>query len=202
MDDPKTAPQRIVRFDSNPFLDGPTQGIVKAVATQLSVVPQFKLIFGANIDEYKRSDYGISNLPAIRFYNEDFIKESEDWFINGDVIADALFPPNIRRKQLQVLQDVLAAALMQQFRRTSFFNACQELAPGLNQLGRVFRVDKKMGFEWSDGIIPLTRFTINFRLDLRAWDIYLEASNRTVDDPFVKSLEDLKTIMLDIQGVE
>jgi hypothetical protein len=195
------ASERIDNFAANPFLDGPTEFLVKTMAAELVKVPQFKLIFAEYIDCYRRMDYPIRGLPALRLYNNAFVKEFESWFITGDIICDVIFPASLRRIQTQQLQDTISAALLQQFRRPSFFTACEALVPGLNELGKTFSVDKSRGFQWNDDLVPLTQITVNFRLDLREWDLYLEAQDRTKDDPFERTLGDLGEIITTIQAL-
>jgi hypothetical protein len=190
---------RIDNFEKNPFISGPAEFLVATVAEQIALVPQFKLIFGEFIDPYMRRDYPDRNLPVIRIYNETFSKESDDSWIDGDLKLDVIFPPSIRRRELQQLQDTISSALIQQFRRTDFFNAVSEDVPGLNWLGKVFSADKTMGFEWNDElVVPLTQITLNFRIDLRAWDAYLESTNRTKQDPFQYTLANLERIYTNI----
>ena len=45
-----------------------------------------------------------------------------------------------------------------------------------------------------DTMVPLVVMSVNFRVDLREWDLYLESDNRTVDDPFERTLATLVTI--------
>lgn len=183
------------------FLDGPSEFLVKVVASELLKVSQFKAIFGENIDPYKRMDYGYSNFPAVRLYNDVALKEFDSWFITGDLKADVIFPASLRRNENQQFQDTVSNALLQQFRRTAFFNAVTAGVPGLNELGKRFEVNKQLGFEWQDEVVPLTQITLNFRLDLRIWDEYLVSDNRTKEDPFEKTLADLKRIVAEFQGL-
>ena len=203
---PKTAdiddPDRLKRFQANPFLDGPTEFLVKVVAEEISKVPQFKAIFGDFIEPYMRMDFPVRSLPALRIYNRAWTKEAESWFINGDLVADVIWPASIRRTETQHLPDTICAALCQQFRRPRFFHdQVGARVPGLNELGKIFSVEKNLGFEWADDFLPLTEITVNFRLDLRAWDDYLEDTYRTKDDPFEKTLEDLHVIAAQIQAM-
>jgi hypothetical protein len=193
--------ERIDKFALNPFLDGPVEFLVKACCEELSKVKQFKLIFGEFIDPYKRMDYGIRNAPMMRVYNLSANKTSDNAWIQGDIIADVIFPPAIRRNETQQLPDTIAAALFQQFRRTPFFSAMREKVPALNEFGRIIVVDKSLGFMLGENIVPLTQFTINFKLDLRIWDDYLTDHGRTVDDPFEVTLKDLEKIINTIAGV-
>lgn len=197
------SPERIDRFAANPFKDGPTEFLVKAVAKLISGVPQFKNIFSDNIDAYRRSDYSERSLPGLRVYNLSYTKTSEDWFIDGDLLIDVIWPASFRRGEQQQLPDTMSAALLQQFRRQEFFNQVRVLAPGLNELGRTFSVNKDLGFSWQDdaNVVPLTQTTVNFRIDLRVWDQYLEATNRTKESPFEETLKNLETIAITVKAL-
>jgi hypothetical protein len=183
------------------FLDGPTEFLVASVVSQIKQITQWKAIFGEFIDGYRRQDYPERSLPAMRIYNEAYVKTFDSWFIEGDIKCDVIWPASIRRPETQQFPDTIAAALLQQFRTTPLFNAVSGLVPGLNELGKTFSVDKSLGFEWNEKVVPLTQITINFRLDLRQWDLYLEASLRTKDDPFEETLGNLNRIVSTIQAL-
>lgn len=184
-----------------PFFNGPAEFLVQEIVRQLLIVPQWATIFGDNIDAYRRMDYSMRALPALRIYNNTATKESESWFVNGDIKADIIFPASVRRDELQQLQDTVSSALMQQFRRPEFFDTMSLTVPGLNELGKIFSWDKSLGFEWEDAQVPLTQITINFRLDLRIWDQYLEDTYRTKDTPFEASLRNLEEIVTTIEAL-
>ena len=202
---------KLDRLATNPFLDGPCGFIAKTVALKISEVPQFKLIFADSIDAYMRVDYPLSALPAIRVYDRGFTKESDDGWINGELFLDVIWPPSLRRSDLQHLPDTMSAALLQQFRRNTFFNDVENETgktdpdrfgynllgvPGLNQLGKRFTVDKSLGFQLTaEETAPLTQIRVNFRVDLRIWDDYLEDNLRTKEDPFEQTLAELSSIM-------
>jgi hypothetical protein len=185
----------------NPFIDGPTQALVKAVAGSIGLVPEFKYIFGENIDTYERADYSERQLPALRVYNHEYTKEHESHYIVGELLLDIIWPPAIRRDETQAFQDILSSALLQQFRRPQGFNELVELVPGLNELGKVFSVNKQLGMVWQDGFLPVTEIRANFRIDLKIWDAYLESTGRTKDDPFNVTLKELRLISAKIQPV-
>ena len=198
-------PERIdsLVYDGNKtalFFDGPTEFLCKQFATILLTEPSFKDLFGENIVPYKRMDWGIRNLPAIRVYNDKLTKQFESWFIEGDLTVDAIFPASLRRDETQQVQDTLSSALMQVLRSVWFFNQVAQKVPGLNELGKTYTVDKTLGFLWEENIVPLTQITVNFRIDLREWDLYLEETNRTKETPFVESIATLKRIKSVIDG--
>lgn len=185
----------------DPFFTGPAEFLVQSIARELRLVPQWAKIFADQIDYYMRMDYSLRSLPALRIYNDSQIKEFESWYINGDVKADIILPASVRRNELQQLQDTLSSALMQQFRRPEFFDLMGQRVPGLNELGKRFSVDKSLGFQMEENMVPLTQITINFRLDLRIWDNYLEETFRTKDTPFEASLKNLDRIVSTIEGL-
>lgn len=194
--------KNISQVSETPFTNGPAEFLVQEVVRRLREVKEWKLIFGDFIDYYMRMDYGMTNLPALRVYNNVVTKEFESWFVSGELIADIILPPVLRRTELQQIQDTLSMALLQQFRRPTFFDTLMERVPGLNELGKSFSVDKSLGYEQGENMVPLTQIRINFRLDLRVWDEYLEATDRTKDSPFEKVLGDLRQIATTIQGLK
>lgn len=187
----------------NPFIDGPGEFLCKVVAENLRKDPHWCKIY-TFIDGYKREDYGMENLPVLRIYTEGDTKDFEDWFINGELKLDSIFPASVRRGELQQIQDTIASAMQQQFRRTPFFNAVSQSVPALNMLGSRFVTDKALGYAWQDGdeLVPLTQMTVNFRIDLRQWDLYLVQQNRTKDDPFDITLATLERIATSIHGLK
>lgn len=183
------------------FLDGPAEFMVRQIADALKADARWAEIFGDSIDPYRRMDYQIRQLPALRLYNEAFDKAFDSWFIEGELYADMIYPASIRRKETQQIQDTLSSALLQQFRRPAFFNALVDAVPGLNELGKRFAANKALGFEWNDTVVPLTRITLNFRIDLREWDKYLEETGRTKDSPFEVVLGDFKKLSTTISAL-
>lgn len=185
------------------FKEQPAEFLMMFLAQELLKVPQFSKLFGENIDAYKRMDYSIRELPSIRLYNDRYNKNFDSWFIEGDFVLEAILPANLRRDETQYVQDVICGAVLAQFRRPSFFNTMCELVPGLNELGKTVSVDKSLGFEWEDQIVPLTRITLNFRIDLREWDdIVYPQSDRTKDSPFDDILGDLEKVYTTIKGLD
>lgn len=184
------------------FLTGPGEFLCLEIARLLKTDPVWLKLFGDAIDGYKRMDYAMRNLPAMRIYNDEYKKEYESWWITGSVKIDLIFPANIRRNETQQIPDTVSAALVQQFRRPSFFQAVCATVPGLNELGKTVYCDKALAFEWQeDMLVPLVQCVLNFRLDLRAWDDYMESDYRTKDEPFDRPLGDLEQIATYIQAL-
>lgn len=184
------------------FLTGPGEFLCLEIARLLKADTVWAKLFGDAIDGYKRMDYAMRNLPAMRIYNDEYKKEYESWWITGSVKIDLIFPANIRRNETQQIPDTVSAALVQQFRRPSFFQAVCATVPGLNELGKTVYCDKALAFEWQeDMLVPLVQCVLNFRLDLRAWDDYMESDYRTKDEPFDRPLGDLEQIATYIQAL-
>jgi hypothetical protein len=187
------------------FLSGPGQFLATAVAEALKKEPHFNLIFGDSVDDYDREDYSMRELPALRVYNFTSTKLQESHYITGELFADVIWPPSIRRNETEKFISQVGTALLQQFRRQPFFAAMRLAVPGLNELGKVFTVDKSMSFQnelMGEEECPVTHITINFRLDLKEWDAYLEMQGRTKEDPFDITLENLRVIASTIQAIK
>jgi len=191
----------LVEVKDTPFFNGPVEFLVNRLAYELRQDKTWAKIFGEFIDPYMRMDYSLRNLPVLRIYNLAQTKEFESWFIEGDIKADIILPASLRRNETQQVQDTLSAALLQQFRRPAFFNNLVEKVPGLNELGKRFQIDKSLGFEFEESEAPLTQITLNFRLDLRVWDQYLEDTYRTKDSPYEAVLGDLEKLVATIDGM-
>lgn len=183
------------------FVSGPAEFLIAQICTAIKAVPQFVDVFGTRIDPYMRMDYGMRDLPALRVYNSQWVKDYETWYINGDVTLDVIMPPSIRREYIQQYHDTITAALCQQFRRPSFFAAMAAVVPGLNELGKQCEVDKTLAFKWDGGEAPITQIRMNFRLLLNDWDTYLVSTGRTTDDPFDEVLGNLERLTTAIEGL-
>jgi len=194
--------QRIRKLDQpTDFVSGPAEFLIAKVAEAILAVPQFAAVFGPRVDPYLRMDYSMRELPALRVYNQGYTKDFETWYINGDVTMDVIMPPDLRRNLLQQYQDTITSALLQQFRRPSFFASMCSEVPGLNELGKEFDVDKTLGFKFDGDEAPVTQIRANFRLLLTAWDEFLTSDDRTIDDPFVATLGDLERITTVVDGI-
>lgn len=183
------------------FITGPAEFLCQVVADELREKVVWRKVFGEFIDGYKRMDYPMRALPAVRIYNNSFRKGGESWYIEGDLVADIIFPANLRRRELQQLPDTVSAAMVQQFRAPAWFKTLYDKVPGLNELGKIVNVDKSLAFEWGDSLVPLTQIELNFRIDLKVWDLYLESDNRTKDLPFERTLGDLEKIVSKIEAL-
>lgn len=192
---------RIDSITPDLFIDSPGEFLVKQLCLELLKVDEWRELFGEYIDPYQRQDYPFHALPALRVYNLGYTKESDSGFVNGNVTADVLLPAELRREQLEQVTDTITTALLQQFRRPTFFQTLSELVPGLNQLGTIFDVDKALVFQWGENEIPMAEIRINFRLDLRVWDEHLTETGRTKDDPFNVTLGNLRKIASEIRGL-
>lgn len=194
---------KLDRLTPNLFLSGPGEFLASAIARMIIQEPHFNRVFGETVDDYDREDYSMRELPALRVYNPKYTKEQESHYIFGNIHMDMILPPSIRRKETESIPSRLATAMLQQFRRPSFFSAMQLAVPGLNELGKVFDVDKNLTFQNTQMTdeCPVVKIVLNFRIDLKQWDAYLEIEGRTKDDPFDVTLADLDLIATQIVGV-
>lgn len=195
---------RLQKLIENPFISSPGEYLAIAIVGQLIKEKHFTKVFGKAIDPYDREDYAIRELPALRVYVLNYTKEQESHYINGEVHLDVILPASIRRIETELLPSRISSALLQQFRREGFFETMQGLVPGLNELGKVFHVDKNLTFQNTamTDECPVVKITLNFRIDLKVWDDYLEEQGRTKGDPFDVTLEDLDRIATKIQGLD
>lgn len=195
---------RLDRLTPQLFLDGPTEFLSKNIALQIIAESHFSQIFSDSVVPYDKEDFSIRELPALRVYNREYTKEHESHYIFGDIYIDLIMPPSLRRDQTEEMTGQIAAALLQQFRRPRFFLAMLDAVPGLNELGKVFRVDRTLTYQNTkqDDECPVTQIKLNFRIDLKAWDTYLENTGRTKDDPFDVTLANLRKIATTIQGIK
>lgn len=198
----KTPESKEVLKNKKLFIDGPSDFLPRLIANELKSIPEWANLFKGGIDNYKKMDYSMRALPALRIYIDDYRKAFDSWFIDGDVTLDVILPASLRRYEAEDVPSQIANALLQQFRRPGFFDILREVIPGLNELGKEFNVDKSLGFEIKTNIVPLTQIKANFRIDLREWDQYLEDTFRTKDEPFKKVLGNLESIAYTIQGLE
>lgn len=189
--------ERIDLLELPSWLLQPGDKIVASMVTELRKEPVFAAIFGESIEPYMRADFGVRDLPALRVFDPSGKKDAETWFSDGFIRAEVIFPPAIRREQLQAYPSVVRSALMAQFRREPFFAAVRAAVPGLNRLGWSFSWDNTLGFipRDTENVCPMLQITLDWRVDLAEWDRYLESDDRTVDEPFKKTLGDLERII-------
>jgi hypothetical protein len=194
---------KLDRLVPNLFKDGPGEYLASSIAQMILKEPHFKQIFDESVDDYDREDYSLRELPACRIYTTDYTKEQESHYINGNIKMDVIFPADLRRGDTEKYPSRVASAMLQQFRRPPFFAAMQLTVPGLNELGKVFRVEKNLTFQNTQMTdeCPVVQITLNFRIDQKQWDEYLESQGRTKDDPFDVTLADLEEIVATIQAI-
>lgn len=194
---------RLDVLDSPTWFDQPGELIVNHLAVELKKDPVIARIFGDRVEPYMRMDFGVRELPAVRMFNPTGRKDSETGYLTGEIKMDVIFPPSVRRAELQKYPDRVVSMLLAQFRRQSFFTSMRALVPGLNELGRSYSFDKALGFVPKDAeeLCPLTQITVGWRILLADWDLYLESDDRTPNDPFEKTLGDLETLNVISQPV-
>jgi len=195
--------ERIEWLDNPDWFLQPADRLPATVAAMLQQEPVFKRIFGDSIVDYKRMDFSMRELPALRVYNDQGRTDSDTWYLTGDLKLDIIFPASLRRRETQKFPDLVTSALLAMFRSDAFLRNVKASVPGLNELGKAYSWDKSLGFIAADAaeLQPLTQITANFRILLEEWDRYLTSDDRTRDDPFRKTLGDLETLYLHFRAV-
>lgn len=184
------------------FLTGPQEFLIRTFCDLLKAQPLWLKLFGDNIDPYMRMDYSARNFPSMRVYCDKWGRNFETWYNNGDLQIDIIWPASIRRTELQQIPMTIASALEQQLSSPKFFEALCAKVPGLNEFGKRLDVDMSKFFSYGeDDAYPFTRLKVGFRIDLAAWARYLESDNRTKDEPFQRTLKDLRLLVGVIEGL-
>ena len=181
----------------------PGDRIVETFVDILKAEPVFAEVFGESIYGYKRMDIGARELPALRVYNDSGHKEAETWYSGGELTIDLIFPLSTRRDDLQKLTDTATSAILSELRRPSVLASMRDKVPGLNRLGWTTDYDKALMFQPSEeeDPVPMTQIVADWRVLLAEWDRYLEGDGRTVDEPFKRTLANLKTLYFKVFGV-
>jgi len=195
--------ERLDILDQPTWFDQPGELIVDKLADAIKAERVFKLIFDDRIEPYMRMDFGVRELPAIRMFNSAGRKESETGYFTGEIKMDVIFPPAVRREELQRYPSRVVSALLAQFRRQKFFAALCEEIPGLNEMGKVFNYDNTLAFVAKDTeeLCPMVQLVVGWRILLADWDLFLESDERTTDDPFERTLGDLERLTVEVQAV-
>lgn len=189
--------QRVDSFEKPIWLLQPADAIAEVFVDELMKERVFQMIFGESHAAYMRSDWSTREMPALRAFTPSGSKQGETGYMLGDLQVECIFPPLVRREQLQRYPDIVISALIAQLRRPSFFNACRKRIPALNRLGFDLSWDKALAYKYDDGasdLAPLAKMTVNWRVNLNEWDKWAEDQGRTVDQPFEVTLEDLTSM--------
>lgn len=195
---------RIEALESPAFPSQIAFGIPTIFVEEIMKEPIFEQIFGESVADYQRMDFGYRNLPALRVFNISGNSNAQTWYVNGDLRVEVIFPPHIKRTELQQFPDLLTTAILSQLRRPSFFNAMRARVPGLDQLGFNYTWDKGLGFKAADAedVAPMVALGVNFRVNKNVWDQYAETQGRELDTPFTETLDDLKRFINIIRAVK
>ena len=208
------------------FLDSPGQFLVRKLIQQMGQVPGFVNLFGAPVfgsaengfrleqagkwADYGRQDWSIRQLPAIAIYEaEAEDKMGRNSYVNGTIQIQVCWPASFRRSDLSRIPAAFKGALMNFFESklaTSmldeiYFHVRPEKVPGLNELGKVMNWSPNTEGLVENDFVPVTMVSVKYRLDLRSWYRYLEFDNRTIDQPFDRTLADLTQIGGEYDGV-
>ena len=198
-------------IDQN-FLTGPGEDLISKLMVQMAKIPGFVKIFGPYKSQslkgdndqrwadYQRMDWSIRHLPAINiFESQTESKESDNAFLNGTLSIQIYWPANFRRADSRRVEVAFKGAMENLFSSTyinkmldeHFSIQRPEKVHGLNQLGKELTWTPNVESLVEDQLVPVTILDVRYRIDLRAWYRAMEYMNRTKDEPFKETLEDL-----------
>lgn len=205
------------------FLTGPTEDLVAKTLIQLSKIKPFTDLFGhykkdtagnKSTDnqrwaDYQRMDWSVRQLPAINVFESDTeSKQSDQAFMDGSIQIQVFWPPNMRRSDLARVPSAFKGALQNFFSSKYVMDMLDEIyyvqrdckVSGLNEYGKVLNWSPNVEGLVESELVPVTILSVKYRIDLRAWYRALEFDDRTKDDPFTRSLEDLSQIFGEYDG--
>lgn len=193
------------------LLTGPGEDLVPKTLLQLSKIAGFIKLFGPYVEnkgdqrwaDYQRFDWSIRQLPTINVFEgqvED--KTSDQAWLNGTISFQVFWPPNFRRadaRQVEVafkgaMQNFFSSQYVKTMLDELYYIQRPEKVYGLNEYGKVLNwTPNAQGLVESE-LVPVTLLDVRYRIDLRSWYRALEFMDRTKDNPFEKTLEDLEQI--------
>lgn len=201
------------------FISAPGQFIVKKTLQQMARVKQFQEVFGKYVEgsqqqrwaDYQKFDWSIRQLPAINIFEEQSEdKTSSNAWLNGSVQIQVFWPGSFRRSDLTRIPVAFKGALHNFFESVLVTDMLDELysverdakVPGLNEYGKVMIWSPNVEGIVESELVPVTIVNVKYRVDLRSWYRFLEFDNRTKENPFERTLEDLVTIGNEYDGVQ
>lgn len=211
------------------FLSTPGEDIVAKTIMQLQKVQgnkdkngkvtyPFQMLFGPYTPEkpcrwadYQRFDWSTRMLPAINIFEGQVLeKQSDNAYLTGNISFQVYWPGSARRSDLMRLQNAFSGIL------TNFFNSDYVKAMldelyyiqrdakvyGLNEYGKLSTwTPNTEGVTEEGELVPVTVVDVKYRIDLRSWYRALEFQNRTKEEPFRETLDDLSVIGGEYDGV-
>jgi hypothetical protein len=195
------------------FLTGPGENLIPATLMQLSSVPGFIKLFGPYTyiikddqqrwADYERFDWSIRQLPTINVFEASAeTKDSDQAFLKGMVNIQVFWPPNFRRGDSRRVESAFKGTLENFFNSMYVSQMLDEIyfisrpmkVFGLNEYGKTMTwTPNTMGIIDNEAV-PVTSVSVNYRIDLRAWNRALVYMNRTKAQPFEDTLYDLLVI--------
>ena len=210
----------------NSFIDAPGQFLVRTLIQQMGQVPGFVNLFGVpkfgpaelgyrleqsgKWADYGRQDWSIRQLPAIAIFEaEAEDKMSRNSYVNGTLQIQVCWPASFRRSDLSRIPTAFKGALMNFFESALVTTMLDEIywiqrpqkVPGLNELGKVMNWSPNTEGLVENDFVPVTLVSVKYRLDLRSWYRYLHFDDRTIAQPFDRTLADLTQIGGEYDGV-
>lgn len=219
MADPVNGIQLRISDLEQDFPHTPGQLLVKRLLEQMAKQPQFKKLFGKYVSQsaenqrwasYPRFDWSLRELPGICVYEKETEeKTSRNGWLIGKLGIQVFWPAAFRRAELSRIPNIFKGALQ------SFFESdlCDVLldphfglndttkVPGLNEFGKEISWTPNVEGIVEGEAVPVMIVDIKYRIDLRAWHRFLEYHNITIEKPFEGTLDDLKVIGGEYDGV-
>lgn len=211
------------------FLTTPGEDLVTKTILQLTKVQgnkdkngkptfPFQLLFGpysttnqARWADYQRFDWSTRMLPAINIFEGQAVeKQSDNAYQTGNISFQVYWPGSARRSDLMRLQNAFSGVLTNFFASDYVKDMLDEIyfvqrdakVSGLNEYGKMITwTPNTEGVTEEGELVPVTIVDVKYRIDLRSWYRALEFQNRTKEEPFQNTLDDLSVIGGEYDGV-
>ena len=197
------------------FLSSPGDDLVDKTIAQLKKIPAMVKLFGDGENgswaNYNRFDWPVRMLPAINILEAGSeSKTSDNGYLTGTIQFQVYWPSEFRREDLSRVPTVFKGVIENFFNSKFVGDMLDELATiqrdakvyGLNEYGKTLTWSPNVEGLNDGEMTPMTIVDVQYRIDLRAWERALEYQDRTVQNPFEKSLADLNGMLGEIDGVD
>lgn len=204
---------------------GPSEFLVAKTLDQLGSIKAFTDLFGPYTAptgspsddqqrwaDYQRFDWTIRQLPAINVFESATpeSKDSDQAFLRGNISFQIFWPANFKRSDSRRVEVAFKGALQNFFSSKYVRDMLDELyyiqrpmkVHGLNEYGKTMTWTPNTNAIVENEIVPVTIIDANYRIDLRSWYRALEFMDRTKDNPFEATLDNLGGIGGATTGVD
>lgn len=190
---------------SNLFITGPIEFLCYEVSLFFKNNSPWKELFGESVYYYPREDLTCYELPSICVYRDSVgRRQSTSHYYEGNITIDFALPVSLQRETMHQVAETIASCFNLQLRGAG--TGIQEIynkTPGLIAFGYTVEDEKfYKGSSLNSNEALIVSFKAGFKVDLKLFDKYMESDNRTSDYPFIRTLDDLKSIFTTIAGVD